>query len=164
VSPVFDPDLPKETKMQFKPKTDQELADEAMLPEGIYDFTIEKANDTVSKTTGNPMIVVDLTIFSERGERRIKDYLMEKMAWKLKHFAFAIGMGAAYEKGDLDAQAFIGRSGKVKLRKGQANGDFQARNEVKDYIVPDSETMQAPAAANAVRPAAPAAGTDEPPF
>lgn len=148
--------------MQFQPKTDQQLADEAMLPEGEYDFTIDKATDTVSKTSGQPMIAVEMTIFSDRGDRKIKDWLMEKMAWKLKHFAASVGMGQAYENGALDAQALVGRSGKLKLKKGKANGDFAPRNEVKDYVVPGDAPATTPAA-NAVPKSAPA-GTDEPPF
>lgn len=166
--PVFDPDNPNHEghyRMQFKPKTDAQLADEAMLPEGIYDFTIDKAEDTKSKKSGDPMIAVEITVFSERGDRKIKDWLMEKMAWKLKHFAFSIGMGQAYESGDLSAEGLVGRSGKVKLKKGSANGDFAARNEVKDYVVADTETMQAKPVANAAKlPAAAAPGADEPPF
>lgn len=165
--PVFDPDNPNHeghTKMQFKPKTDAELADEAMLPEGVYDYTIDKATDTTSKKTGAPMIAVELTVFSDRGDRKIKDWLMEKMAWKLKHFAFSVGLGQAYENGDLSADALVGRSGKVRLKKGQANGDFAARNEVKDYVVPDSETMEAKPAPTAAKLPAGTPGADEPPF
>jgi hypothetical protein len=148
--------------MQFQPKTDQQLADEAMLPEGVYDFTIDKATDTTSKKSGDPMIAVEMTVFSERGDRKIKDWLMEKMAWKLKHFAAAVGLAQAYESGALDAQTLVGRSGKVKLKKGEANGDFAARNEVKDYCVPGDAPATTPAANAAPKPAAP--GTDEPPF
>jgi hypothetical protein len=151
--------------MQFQPKTDQQLADEAMLPEGEYDFTIDKATDTVSRTSGAPMIAVEMTVFSDRGDRKIKDWLMEKMAWKLKHFAASVGMAQAYESGALDAQALVGRSGKLKLKKGKANGDFAPRNEVKDYCVPADAAEAKPAANAAPRtPIGGGAADNDPPF
>lgn len=150
--------------MQFQPKTDEQLADEAMLPEGVYDFSIDKATDTTSKKTGDPMIAVELTVFSDRGDRKIKDWLMEKMAWKLKHFALSVGLGQAYESGTLDAATLVGRSGKVILKKGKPNGDFAPRNEVKDYQVPTDAANPAPAANAAPRVPAAVDGTDEPPF
>jgi hypothetical protein len=103
-----------------------------------------------------------MTVFSERGDRKIKDWLMEKMAWKLKHFAAAVGLAEAYESGALDAQALVGRSGKLKLKKGKANGDFAPRNEVKDYCAPSDAATPKPAANAAPKPAAVAG--DEPPF
>ena len=148
--------------MQFQPKTDEQLADEAMLPEGVYDFTIDKATDTTSKKTGDPMIAVEMTLFSDKGDRRIKDWLMEKMAWKLKHFAFSVGLGKEYEAGTLDATALVGRSGKVTLKKGKPQGDFAPRNEVRDYVVPSEAEASTTKPANRVP--APTAGADEPPF
>lgn len=149
--------------MKFPPKTDAQLADEAMLPEGEYDFTVDKAEDKISKkgreagATESDMIQVDLTIFSDRGDRKIKDWLMEKMAWKLKHFAFSVGLGAAYESGDLDASSLVGRSGKVMLKKGVKNGDFAPRNEVRDYVVPAAGD----APAEKPKPRVPAAASDD---
>jgi len=154
--------------MRFQSKTDEQLNDEAMLPEGEYDFTVDKAEERVSKkakeqgATEPDMIQVDLTIFSPRGDRKIRDWVMEKLPWKLKHFAYAIGLGKEYEAGDLQPTSIVGRSGKLFLKKGKPNGDFAARNEVKDYVVPGSAPQAAAPNATQVPPAA--STDDEPPF
>ncbi len=38
--------------MQFTPKTEKQLAEESLLPAGVYDFEVLKAEDAVSKSSG----------------------------------------------------------------------------------------------------------------
>lgn len=155
--------------MKTNPKTDEQLHDEAMLPEGEYDFSIDKAEDKVSKKgreagqTEPDMIQLDLTVFSSKGDRRVRDWIVSTMAWKLKHFCYAVGLGEAYERGDISADGLVGRCGKLLLKKGKANGDFAPRNEVKDYIVNGAE-KPAPMKVAPQVPAAAKADDIDPPF
>lgn len=155
--------------MQFQPKTDAQIAEEGMLPDGDYDFSIDKAEDKISKKgreagLAEPdMIEIGITVFSNQGDRSMKDWITSKLAWKVKHFAYAIGLGAAYEAGGLEANLLVGRSGKVTIKKGKPNGDYPPRNEVKDYVVP-VEGQDATAPESRPRPAAPTSTHDEPPF
>lgn len=145
--------------MQFKPKTQKELDLERLLPDGEYDFEVAYAEDKTS-STGNPMIAVKLSVFAaDGGTRSVRDWLMEKMAFKLRHFAYATGMGAEYESGELAAANIVGRSGRCKIASEEGKGDFPASNKVKDYIVSADAPARKPAP-NAA-PKLPAASTDD---
>ena len=133
-----------------------------LLPAGQYSFTIQNAEERTSKA-GHPMIVVKLEVCDADGKTRlITDYLMESVAYKLRHFAYAVGLGSRYESGEMGAAEMQGLSGRCMIRIEPAKDNFNAKNGVKDYCRPDAESaIQAPS-----RPAAPApaASTDEPPF
>lgn len=165
MTPVFDPDLPQEHHMQFKPKTQKEITEEMLAPAGDYDFEVTKAEDKVSKA-GNPMIALNIKIFMPNGSQRfVKDWLMEKMSFKLRHWAYATGLGAKYEAGEMTAEDCVGRTGRLKLVVQEAGGDFASQNSVKDYIVQDAAEKPAPTAAPKRQALPPAADdANEPPF
>lgn len=143
MSPVFDPDNPEGTHVKITPKTDSQIAEENLWPAGDYDFEVTKAVEKVSKS-GNPMIQVDLMCYNGEKRRAVTDYIMEKMAFKLKHFLYGIGMTAAYEAGEFSAEQFQGRAGKVTLRQEQQEG-YLPKMVVKDYVVPkEGEAKPAP--------------------
>lgn len=162
--------------MQFTPKTDTQIARESLREPGTYDFTVVEAEDAKSKKSGADMIKVNLQCFDEHGGHfYLTDYIMEAMAFKLRHFAYGIGAGPDYEAGMLNASAVQGRSGKVKVViKEDKTGQYQPKNEVKDYVVSEGEVapVVAPAAAPAPRRATPVAQgassgddeTNQPPF
>jgi hypothetical protein len=133
--PVFDPDQPKETSMQFAAKTESQIREESLIPEGEYDFTVVQAANKTSKA-GNDMIQLDLDIFVGGAERPMKDWLMEKMAFKLLHFCSATGLIAKYESGSLDAQDCVGKSGKLTVVIKDGQGAYGKQNSIKDYVVP----------------------------
>lgn len=119
--------------MQFKSKTDAEIEMANLLPAGTYDFQVVSAEDTVSKK-GNDMIALELIVFGDRGEKfEIKDWLLEAMAYKLKHFCYAVGLGDKYEDGSLTAYDCERRTGRVQLDVEPATGKFFAKNTVADY-------------------------------
>lgn len=128
--------------MKFEPKTEQEVSN--LLPAGIYDAEINTAEDTTSKS-GNEMIKVDLAVFDEKaGKYFIFDYLMEAMAFKLRHAAESCGLLAKYNKGELSADDFIGKTCKVKVKiddkvasNKKNNTDYLPSNVVADYVVTD---------------------------
>lgn len=154
--------------MRFDPKTQEQLDADNLKPGVAYDFEVIKATDGTSKA-GNEMISLEMSVFTPSGKRRtIRDWLVSAMEHKLRHFAFATGLGPAYEAGGFEAQECFGRTGKVILKK-ERDGD---RLEVKDYV--ESETMtqtparqpdpaRAPQAAIGGGQGGPALG-DEPPF
>ncbi len=122
--------------MKFTPKTDEELNAESLLAAGVYSFEVINAENKTSKSD-NEMIVLTLQIFDHDGNhaQRLNDYLLEKLAFKLKHAAEACGLLDEYQRGDLQAEWFIGKTGQVKIGIEPAKGDFQSRNSVKDYVI-----------------------------
>lgn len=121
--------------MRITPKTEEEIANSLLLPEAIYDFEVQTAIEKPSKN-GNDMIEVRLNIYQE-GEKVacITDYLLEAMAFKLRHFCDTTGTLADYNEGNLQSDRMVGLSGKVLLIiKKDAAGQYPDKNSVKDYI------------------------------
>jgi hypothetical protein len=124
--------------MQFKPKSESELS--RVLPEGEYDFEIQFSEDAVSgassKNPGTEMIKLTVALWD--GETRLAvvfDYLLESVAYKLRHASDACGVLAKYESGQIVARDFEGKTGKLKLGiKKDSTGQYPDSNMVKDYI------------------------------
>lgn len=133
--------------MKFTPKTDDELATENLLQPGDYDFEISDAEETVSKA-GNSMIKMKVKVFDQLGSYRIVfDYLMESVAFKLKHAAKSCGLSEAYDNGELEAYDFINRSGKCKIIiQKDKSGQYPDRNGIADYLVDEAKKTVAVAA------------------
>ena len=111
------------------------MNEENLAPEGEYYFKVSRAQDEVSKS-GNEMIHLGVAIYQGERERwRVDDYLLEKLAWKLRSFCAATGLLARYESGQLAAADCLGVGGKCVLRIEEADGDFPAKNVVKKYVV-----------------------------
>lgn len=120
--------------MKFIPKTEEELARESLLEAGTYPFEVLNASDEISKA-GNEMIKIKVNVFGNNGEQvHVFDYLMEKMAFKLRHFAESAGLLADYNRGELSAISCVGRGGYVKVEI-EAQAGYAPRNVVKDYVV-----------------------------
>ena len=125
--------------MQFTPKSEKEIQEENLLPKGLYDAEVFSAEETTSKN-GNAMMVVKMRVFKPSGgETRVTDYLLESIAYKLRHFAHAIGLGANYDAGELDADDCVRRSCQVEIGIDDKNKDYPAKNVIKDYIAPDGD-------------------------
>lgn len=120
--------------MQFASKTEQQIQEESLIPAGEYDFTVQEAKEGQSKKSGKDMITLDMDIFVGDRTRPMKDWLMESMAYKLRHFCYATGLGAKYEAGTLTAADCESKSGKLTLVI--RDGDRGKQNSVKDYVVP----------------------------
>lgn len=101
--------------MKFTPKSDKELAEERLLPEGEYGFEISGAVDKVSKA-GNDMIELTVRVFKDDGNfLLVTDYLMEAILYKVAHACKACGLYDRYENGNLEADDFVGKTGQLKL-------------------------------------------------
>lgn len=130
--------------MRVDPKTEQEVEEAGLLPAGEYDFEIVDAEDTTSKK-GNDMLVVTLSIADTDGrDHKVIDYLVDAVAYKVRHFASAVGVLKEYEAGNIPAHLLRGRTGKCKLRLEPAKGEFRAKNSVNDYVKDGSGNGAAP--------------------
>lgn len=121
--------------MQFQPKTEEEIASEFVFPEGDYDFEVIASRDEISKA-GNDMIALEIRCFNGDDQTNVRDWLLEKMAFKLRHFCATAGLMDEYESGILEAMHCLGRSGRVTL-KVEKNPDYPDKNVVKDYVKPE---------------------------
>lgn len=120
--------------MRFSPKSEAEISEGNLLPAGTYPFQVLEATDKQSKA-GNDMIALKLGIEDSNGSQRaVFDYLLEAMEYKLRHFAEAVGLLKAYEKGELHAEMLVGLSGECRIAIKAASGGYDPKNEVKDYI------------------------------
>lgn len=115
----------------FTPKTENDLYQ--LLEKGDYDFEVLNAEDAVSKK-GNPMIKLTLKIYDKNGNgRQMYDYLLEALAFKLKHFCEATGLDDKYKAGKLEASDCLAKSGKVMIDV-ESSDAYPPRNSVKDYV------------------------------
>ena len=136
--------------MNFTPKSDKEIAEENLLPKGEYDYQVIEALDQYSKS-GNEMINLKLRFFhGENGTRVFRDYLLEAMPGKLKHFCASHDLQSKYDAGTLCAEDCVGLTGRAVVGiKKDKTGQYSDANTVFDYVVAKGATTAAtPSAAD----------------
>lgn len=125
--------------MRFQPKTENEIAAAGLFPAGEYNFEITDASEETSKA-GNDMLKLVATVYNGAGQQTLVfDYLVdtERTAYKIRHFAAAVGLLPAYERGQLTAPDCVGRAGRCKLAiVKDKNGQYPDRNGIADYLAP----------------------------
>lgn len=132
--------------MRFTPKTEEQLQEENLIPQGTYDFEVVEAKDRVSKS-GNDMIELKLCVYDQNGSpRTVFDYLLESMSYKLKHFCDAVGLAHKYTDGTLADHDCMGKAGKVMIIQQPPQNGYAAKNSVRDYIVMDDKNSEKTAA------------------
>lgn len=128
--------------MKITPKTEAEIEAEAAKrgawAPGVYDAEIMTAIEGVS-AKGNDMITLTLTVYhpDDGAQRQMKDWLVDAMAFKVRHCCEAAGLLADYEAGDLDAWKLEGKPVKAKLGTETYrtdDGRSGTRNKVVDYV------------------------------
>lgn len=135
--------------MKFNPMSEEEIARSGMFEPGIYPFEIIAASDELSKQ-GNEMIKLKLAVYGNDGNQlHVYDYLLEKLQFKLRHFAEATGLLADYERGALEAFSCEGKQGYLKLGVDKGGNGYPPKNTVLDYVMADKA-----APAGATKPAA----------
>lgn len=119
--------------MNFAPKTEEEIDEESLIPEGEWDFEVIVAKDKVS-ASGNDMIELKLKVWANPNERVMTDWILEKFAHKLRHFCEATGLIDQYNSGSLVAEDCLGKTGRliVGRSKNKQTGKLQA--SVTDYV------------------------------
>ena len=122
--------------MRFQPQTEAEISEGSLLPKGDYTFEVLEAVEKTSKASGNDMIALKIGVHHNDSVFGVFDYLVagEKTAYKVRHFADAIGMIDQYEAGSLDASELVGKAGKCKIDTQAAQNGYAAKNVVRDYI------------------------------
>lgn len=132
--------------MKFKPKSEKEIAEANLWPNGEYAFEILEAEEAADKN-GNDMLKLLVKVFKEDGgSQNIFDYVSGAwMEFKLRHLAEACGVLDDYEKGEIEAYQLVGKTGKCKLNVSKdKTGQYPDKNGIADYIV-DSGLPKAPA-------------------
>lgn len=149
--------------MRFTPKSEAELDAEAAKrgawAPGVYDAEIFTATEAVS-AKGNDMIAMVVNVFhpDDGGQKQVKDWLLEAMAYKLRHCCCAAGLTDAYEAGTLEAWQLEGKPVKVKLgTEAYKTDDGRAgtKNKIVDYVVSSDAAHVRPAAPRAAAKSAP---------
>jgi len=118
-----------------------------VLKAGTYTCKIVKAEETVAKSSGNPIIKLELS-YEEEGIKLFDNVpIMDKMMWKVKHLVE--GSQAPLMNGDLDVNDLVGRyiDVKVKVEKDECGDD---KNKVADYVVPKVVAEEKPAVGETV--------------
>ena len=134
--------------MRFNPRSEQELAQMGLLPEGEYDYSVIEAKDSLSKASGKEMVEMKIAVWDKEGREHVMfDYLIESMGHKLRHFCEANNLLDKYTAGEIHANDCRGKQGKVFIiiQKGKPNpngGYYPDRNSVKDYAI--HETLGQP--------------------
>lgn len=121
--------------MKFAPKTEKEIMEANLVPAGTYDFEIFRAEEKKSKS-GNDMIELGLKIFKPDGLFvMINDYLLESLEAKLRGAADACQLLHKYDLGELHAQDFVYKCGKVKIViQKDETGKWADKNSVQSYV------------------------------
>ncbi len=125
--------------MNFKPLTEEELQISSLLPEGVYDYEVIKAEDKISKA-GNEYTSINLLVWDNEG-RTHTIFTNMALVFLLKHFCDVNNMQEKYKSGNIPAIEFMSKSGgkaviAIEGEKPNPNGGtFKAKNIVKDYIV-----------------------------
>lgn len=120
--------------MKFRPQMEESL-DSSLLQPGIYEFHVTNAVDEVSKK-GNDMITLTLRVSDGNDlSRVVTDYLLPARKFKLKRAALACGAGEQYNNGELLAQHFLDKAGKLKLGTQDPENGYPAKNVVLDYVL-----------------------------
>lgn len=118
----------------FKPKTQEEIDAEGLLPDGVYPFEVLEAEEKQDKNQ-DPFFKLKVAVYAGDKPDWIKDNLSPVwMVNKLKHFCDLHGLAKYYESGSIDARKFVGVAGYCKVKTAKAKGDFPAKNEIADYV------------------------------
>ena len=124
--------------MRFDPKSAAQIDEDGLFPDGIYDCEVIHAEDKESKA-GNEMIELSIRVYHGEQSRVVKDWLLEKVAYKLRHAAETFGCMKQYEAGNLTGDNLMGKSGKCKLKLEPIKDTFPAKNSVSDYVSGDAQ-------------------------
>jgi hypothetical protein len=136
--------------MNFQPKTEKEIKEAMLWPKGEYDFECVKAerakSGPQSKNPGTDYLKLDHRIWNANGDTKFVNAMLHPaMEAQVRHFCVVGNKIAEYDTGTLTPEDCVGVTGKLKLKIKEENGNFPAKNEVQDYIVPKEKPQGLPA-------------------
>lgn len=149
--------------MRVTPKTEAEIAQAGLLPLGAYDFEVTEATEDQSKA-GNDMISLKVRVYDNEGAgRTIFDWLVstDGGAFKVRHFAYGVGLLKQYETGELRAADMVGCTGKCRVVIKKSEG-YPDKNAIADYLAPGSSGNGAAPGVRDPRPEPPPLDDDVP--
>lgn len=122
----------------FKPLTDEEIAESGLMPDGEYDFEVSSARE-YQNSKGNTVFELQLLVYDPNGEANSKrTWISPAFPSTFKHFCDATGLLDKYNAGAVSAEDMLNKTGKLNMVIGapRTNKDgLEVRyNEVKDYV------------------------------
>ncbi len=138
--------------MKVTPHSEEELQTMRLMPEGVYPFEVMDCLDMVSKN-GNEMIKLILAVYDNDNRKHIiNDFLLDAMAFKVRHFCEKVGIIDLYDMGQVAAKDCYAKSGYVKVgvdtgRENPNGGSYPPKNTIKDYcdkpngVLEDNSTL-----------------------
>lgn len=155
--------------MKVTPRTENEIVEQGLLPDGWYPFRIIEAEQKTSKA-GNEMMVINVQAFRGAGSRFIKDFLMDNefSARKLRNLANTCNILDKYEAGGFETHDLENKEGYARIGVEKSkDAKFPAQNRIWDYAKEapaDSKTPVAPKPAPGSMSTAALADDDNIPF
>ncbi len=105
-----------------------------LLPDGEYPFEVIHADEKTSGN-GNEMIVLKLRVGENGTSKVVVDYILSRQLRKIRMVAKACDLLDLFQAGEILAEHFIGRRGRVKLTvEKSASPDYADRNVVAGYV------------------------------
>jgi hypothetical protein len=128
--------LEKRRYMDFKPKTETELAAYKVWKKGEYGFEIIEATEKIA-STGKTMIEMKVKVSDgDGGEKVVVDRLLAEMPLKLLHAAQVCGLHDKYLAGSITDADFAGKKGRLVLGiEKDKKKQYPDKNVVQDYVM-----------------------------
>lgn len=101
------------------------------MPEGVYDASVAKVEQVLSKSSGNPMLKVEFDIQTEgfTGRKIWGNYVLTEAAmWKVQELFSALGLDTDAIL-EIDTDDLIGLNCQLKIGQREYEGNIQ--NEIK---------------------------------
>ena len=99
---------------------------------GVYRFLVVKAQEAISKRSGQPMIAITMKISSAGYDYIVTDYMTGSYIERVREFLLASGKTELMSNDSLEPDDFLGCSGLVKI--GIQNWEGRARPKIINYL------------------------------
>jgi hypothetical protein len=133
--------------MKVTSKTEKEIFEMNLLPDGWYPISVDKAEEKRSKA-GNEMLVLNLRVYRGDGFTFVTDYIVDNVfnARKLRHLAEMTDLLDYYEAGELNVSDLPGKEGyaRIGIQKSK-DAQFADKNVVWDFSK-EMKELEAPKA------------------
>ena len=124
-------------KMQFQRMTKEDIENLSgvQLKPGTCSFVIKKAEEVISKSSGNLQMQVEMEVTDSDGKMGpVTDFIFysEKAQWKMVSFCKAINGEEFLLEGNLEAKDLINKRGQLVIIHEEYKGE--KRNKVQRYL------------------------------
>lgn len=121
----------------------QQMREDALIPEGIYDFEVLDAREKRS-SSGTDMLNLKLRVQVNNRNVLYWDtlFLMPKMFFKIEHFCQTTGLTSKLDEGRLMAQDCLGKQGQIHIVRKIDNRTGEVINQTKDYVKPEQDVSE----------------------